>query len=76
MKLADYLTELKISQATFADSLGVPQALIYQWLSGKRPVAAHQCPKIEKLTNGKVRCEDLNDKVDWAYVRKAPKVAA
>lgn len=69
MKLADYLTKHEISQTTFAETLGVSQGMVYQWLSGKRPVAADQCPRIERLTNGEVRCEDLNDKVDWAFVR-------
>ncbi|WP_109477782.1 helix-turn-helix domain-containing protein [Paraburkholderia sp. C35] len=69
MKLSDYLSKHKISQTTFAAQLGVSQGLVYQWLTGKRPVAAEQCPKIEELTGGEVRCEELNDRVDWAFVR-------
>ncbi len=71
MKLADYLTKHEISQTAFAKLLGVSQGMVYQWLAGKRPISADQCPEIEKLTGGEVRCEDLNDKVDWAFVRES-----
>ncbi|CAG2126855.1 hypothetical protein LMG31506_00206 [Cupriavidus yeoncheonensis] len=70
MTLAEYLISTKTSQAAFAKKLGVSQGLVYQWISGKRPVSAEQCPAIERLTNGAVTCEELNDKVDWAYVRR------
>lgn len=69
MKLADYLALHQLSQSAFAAQLGVSQALIHQWLSGRRPIAAEQCPKIERLTGGEVRCEELNDRVDWSYLR-------
>lgn len=69
MKLIDYLAKHEITQAAFAEKLEVSQGLVYQWLAGKRPVSAEQCTKIEKITDGEVRCEELNDKVDWAYVR-------
>lgn len=75
MKLADYLREQEIRPPDFARMLGVNQGLLHQWLSGDRPIAAHQCPRIEKATNGKVRCEDLNDKVDWAFVRGTAEAA-
>ncbi|CAG9177836.1 transcriptional regulator [Cupriavidus pampae] len=69
MKLAEYLESTKTSQAAFAKGLGVSQGLVYQWIAGKRPVSAEQCPLIERLTDGAVTCEELNDKVDWAFVR-------
>jgi DNA-binding transcriptional regulator YdaS (Cro superfamily) len=34
-------------------------------------VPAKKCPDIERLTDGAVRSEDLNDEVDWAYLRAA-----
>lgn len=76
MNLADYLSKHQISQASFAGKLGVSQGLVYQWLAGKRPVAAEQCPKIEAITNGEVRCEELNSNVDWAFVRASGEKAA
>ncbi|KWR80334.1 transcriptional regulator [Cupriavidus metallidurans] len=70
MKLTEYLDTTKTSQAAFAKQLGVSQGLVHQWLSGKRPVAAEQCPAIERITHGAVTCEELNDKVDWGYLRR------
>jgi len=49
----------------FADALGVRYQVVQQWLVNGVP--AEYCPEIEKLTE--VRCELLNAKVDWAYVR-------
>lgn len=56
--------------------LGVSQPLVSQWHTGARKVPAGKCIEIEKLTHGIVRCEDLRPDVDWAYLRKANKVAA
>lgn len=53
----------------FADVLEVRYQVVQQWLVNGVP--AEYCPQIERLTNGAVRCEDLNDKVDWAYLRAA-----
>lgn len=69
MKLAEYLDSTRTSQAAFAKLLGVSQGLIYQWIAGKRPISAEQCPVIERITGGAVTCEELNAKVDWAFVR-------
>ncbi|CAM3698000.1 helix-turn-helix domain-containing protein [Cupriavidus respiraculi] len=71
MKLAEYLDSTKTSQAAFAKRLGVTQGLVHQWITGKRPVSAEQCPSIERLTDGAVTCEELNSKVDWAFIRSS-----
>jgi DNA-binding transcriptional regulator YdaS (Cro superfamily) len=52
-----------------ANSLGLSKSVVFQWKVRGR-VPAEYCPEIEKLTGGQVRCEDLNDKVDWAWLRK------
>lgn len=57
------------SQAELARVLGVSPALINQWISGHRQVAAERCPAIERATYGAVRCEDLRPDVDWAVLR-------
>jgi DNA-binding transcriptional regulator YdaS (Cro superfamily) len=51
----------------FADALGVPYQNVQQWL--RNGVPADYAPEIEKLVHGKVRCEELNSRVDWAYLR-------
>ena len=46
--------------------LGVTKGVIFQWRERGR-VPAEYCPALEKLTG--IRCEELNDKIDWAYLR-------
>ena len=51
-----------------ASWLGVTRSAIYDFIRrGKVP--PEHCPVIEKNSNGAVRCEELNDSVDWAYIR-------
>ncbi|WP_213308249.1 transcriptional regulator [Paraburkholderia sacchari] len=64
MNLATYLSEQKLSQSAFAELLGVTQGLVYQWLAGRRPVAAERCVAIERATNGAVTRKDLRPD-DW-----------
>lgn len=53
-----------------ADSLGVSPPTVHQWINGERRVPAERCLSIERVTKGKVRCEDLRPDVDWAVLRK------
>lgn len=72
MKLTQYLAESKISQTALGEMLGVTQSAISQWLdkeTGEYIVPPEHCPKIERISNGKVRCEEINEKVDWAFLR-------
>lgn len=55
-----------------AEKLGVTRAAVQQWKQEGRRVPAEHCPEIERLCNGTVRCEELNERVDWAYVRSTP----
>ncbi len=57
------------SQVALAAALGVTKAAVNQWKSEGRKVPAEHCPAIERLTEGKVRCESLRPDVDWAQVR-------
>lgn len=49
--------------------LGVSKGAVSQWKLPGRVTPADHCPRIERLTGGMVRCEELNPKVDWAYLR-------
>lgn len=57
------------SAAALARLLGVSRAAISQWEFDNRRVPAKHCPRIERLCEGRVRCEQLNDQVDWTYLR-------
>lgn len=56
-------------QAAMARELRCSPSWVNQMVSGRRPIPADQCPTIERLTAGAVRCEDLRPDVDWAYLR-------
>lgn len=55
-------------QSELARLMGVTPGRVSQWATTDR-VLADYCPRIERLTNGQVRCEDLRPDVDWAYLR-------
>lgn len=59
--------------AALARLLEVSPPTVHQWASGARPVPADRCPQIERVTHGKVTCEDLRPDVDWAYLRGTAK---
>jgi len=56
-------------QKKMADLLDVSAPTVNQWLYRVRPIPAEQCPEIEKLVNGRVKCEKLLPNVDWSYLR-------
>lgn len=53
----------------FAAAIGVRYQVVQQWLANGVP--AEYCPRIERMTEGAVRSELLNSKVDWAYIRSS-----
>lgn len=56
------------SQRELARQMGVTPGRVCQWATTDRIIADY-CPKIERITGGQVRCEDLRPDVDWAYLR-------
>ena len=73
---SDVAASIVGSQAALGRALGVTKSAVGQWKESGRKVPAEHCPTIERLTNGKVRCEDLNDEVDWSYLRHQTSEAA
>lgn len=51
-----------------------PQAVCF-WRDGKRQLPAEVCPVLERLNEGRVRCEAMRPDVDWAYLRNTPSAA-
>ena len=72
MKLSQYFKE-RGAQARLARQLELPASLLSAWASenpdARRRVPAQRCPAIERLTDGKVRCEDLRPDVAWDVLR-------
>lgn len=69
MTLAEYFMTTGAKQADLARAIDVHGVLISQWTNGDRPVPVKHRPAIERATGGMVRCEDMGDEVDWAYIR-------
>lgn len=59
------------SQAALARHVGASVAFVNQWATGRRPVPAEFCPKIERATSGAVRCEDLRPDIEWSVLRQS-----
>jgi DNA-binding transcriptional regulator YdaS (Cro superfamily) len=61
------------SPTRMADELGVSYQTVNLWRKGRegRPVQVppQYCPRLERLTERKVRCEELRPDVDWGFVR-------
>lgn len=59
MDLRTYLTESECSQGELARRINVTPGLVWQWLHGRRRIAAEQVLKIESATEGRVSRHDL-----------------
>jgi DNA-binding transcriptional regulator YdaS (Cro superfamily) len=62
--------------ARMAEHFGVSDQTVSFWRKGERdgrPVRfpAEHCPAAERLTDRRVRCEELRPDIDWAYLRLA-----
>lgn len=71
MTLQEYLASKGESQAAFARRLDVTQGMVWQWISGRRPVSLGQCIRIERATAGLVTREVLRPDIDWAALRES-----
>jgi len=56
--------------AVVAAHFKISPVSVYEWIK-RGLVPADKCPEIEKLSGGAARCEDMNNRVDWAYLRLA-----
>lgn len=62
MNIADYLTEVPLTQQEFAKLIGVTQGRVSHWLNGEK-VPPERCVKIEAATGGKITRNDLRPDV-------------
>jgi DNA-binding transcriptional regulator YdaS (Cro superfamily) len=76
MNLHEYLSQANRSQADFAKALNVTQGMVWQWLNDKRPIAAHHCRAIERLTDGAVTAVELRPDVFGDGSTPSPQPAA
>lgn len=65
----DVAASLLGGQAALASALGVSRGAVPQWKQEGRSIPAEHCPKVERLTGGKVRCEELRPDIEWEVLR-------
>lgn len=68
-KISQKLKEL--NQSEIARQLGVKPQAVQQWFKRKTPII--RCPEIERITEGKVTCEELRPDVNWGVLRNSSK---
>lgn len=71
----DAAAEILGSQAALANALGVTRAAVTQWKEEGRRTPAEHCPKIQRLTGGRVTCKQLRDDIDWDAAQLVPEEA-
>jgi DNA-binding transcriptional regulator YdaS (Cro superfamily) len=67
MNAIKHACEILGSQKALASALGVTPGAVSQWAEGRVPF--EHVIKIEQLTHGAVRCEQLRPDIDWPYLR-------
>jgi len=72
MKPIERACEVVGGQTSLAKAIGVPVQFVNQIVKGGRRMPAEHCPKIERLTNGEVTCEQLRADVEWSVLRSRP----
>lgn len=70
MKALDKAISLAGGPSALARALGVGKSVISNWRA--RGVPVEFCPRIERAVGRQVLCEELNDTVDWGFIRSAP----
>ena len=72
--LEQALERIQCTQTALAVAMHLKPQVVNNWLKRGRVPADH-CPAIERVTDGKITCEELRPDVDWAYLRQ-PRSAA
>ena len=70
MNFEEFFNSLsKSEQSDFAKKAGVSVVYLKMIASGERKPSADLSVVIERLSQGRVRCETLRPSFDWAYIR-------
>ena len=72
MKLRDYFEKQGRGSLTYlAKQMGAKTSNVCLWAKGKKKVPTNHCPEIERITEGKVTCEELRPDVNWGVLRNS-----
>lgn len=72
MKIHEWLQEENITQRELAKRLGLNEALVSLWVRGLRQVPWNHCIRIEEMSGGRVKCEELRPDLahEWRILRR------
>lgn len=74
--LLAYLNKLTTQeQDVFAEGVGTSVGYLRKACCVNQRLSADMCIRIERESNGDIRCEELRPDVDWAYLRGTKKAA-
>ena len=54
----------------FCAALDISPQRLWNWIKREQTLPAEYCPTVERLTEGKIRCEDFWPDTDWEYMRQ------
>lgn len=57
--IRSYMARRRLTQTAFAKEVGVTQGMVWQWLSGYRPISPESAIKIEEATGGAIKKRSL-----------------
>jgi len=60
-----------VSNMLLAKQMGAKTSNVCLWAKGKKKVPTNRCPDIERITEGKVTCEELRPDVNWGVLRNS-----
>jgi len=70
MKLLDYLNSLPTGeQKAFAERCDTSVNYLRKAISLGQPLRVELAISIERESEGRVKCEEIRDDIDWAYLR-------
>ena len=70
MNLAEYIRAQRGNSTRLSARLGLAPSYLSQMVSGHRPIPFSLCPRIERATNGAVRCEVLRPDLVWVRIEE------
>lgn len=68
--IKNLMKAMGINQRTFSKIIGIKAPSLINWIK-KGKIPHQRCPQIEKLSQGKLTCEELSPTVCWVRVPDA-----
>lgn len=69
MELKMYFAAYPGSRKRMLTELDISQSYMSQLVHGHTSISVFRATQIERLTDGKVKCEELRPDIDWSFLR-------